>query len=78
MLSGPELRSARVLHSHPSWAQRPSVQQEGPEPIPSYMRNMVNPYHPRKGRSAVRPSDGGAGRGWRRKRRPGCNGPDMG
>jgi hypothetical protein len=25
MLTGSELRSARMLHSHPSWANRPSV-----------------------------------------------------
>ena len=49
MLSGPEVRSVRMFHSHPSWASRPSAYEEGPTPILSHIRNTVSPYRSRKG-----------------------------
>jgi|OpeIllAssembly_1097287.scaffolds.fasta_scaffold43297_3 hypothetical protein len=78
MLTGPEVRPVRVLHSHPSWAYRSSVQQEGPKPFLSYVRNMVSPYRSRQGSGVVRYRDDDTGMGWGKKRRPGCNGPDTG
>jgi len=44
----------------------------------SSMRNVVSPHRPRPGKRTARNADGGAGKGWRRKQRPACNGPDRG
>lgn len=50
----------------------------GPKPSVRTTRNTVNPYRRPScsGRSTARKAVGGAGRGWRRKRTPACNGSD--
>jgi hypothetical protein len=78
MLSGFKARLVRVLHSHPSWALRSSAYEEGPNPIRSRMRNMVSLYRSPKGSRSARGSDGDAGKGWRKKQKPCCNGADTG
>jgi hypothetical protein len=76
MLSGPECGrygcSILTRHGH----NRPPAYEEGPTPIPSHIRNTVSPYRSRKGSHAARYDDGNAGRGWRNKRKPSCNGTD--
>jgi hypothetical protein len=49
-----------------------------PKPLVRFTRNTVNPYRcpGRLGRSTARKAVGGAGKGWRRKRTPACNGSD--
>src|SRR5262249_29992868 len=42
-------------------------------------RGLAHPAEPPpRSREAARPTDGAAGKGWGRKRRPACNGPDRG
>ncbi len=54
MLTGSELRQARMFHSHPSWARSRRYSKEGPNPILSHMRNTVSPYCSRKGRRTAK------------------------
>ena len=66
--------SILARHGH----KTPSVKREGPKPFPSHLRNMVSPYRSRKGSFLARGDDGAAGKGWRRKPMPVCNGSDTG
>src|ERR1700757_1758278 len=66
--------SILTRHGH----KTPSVHEEGPVPFRSHMRNTVSPYCSREGSLAVKRANGGAGRGWGRKRKPSRNGLDTG
>jgi hypothetical protein len=73
------LRQVRVLHSHPSWARRPPVYEEGPNPHDvTHAEHGKSVLLPSGGSEAARSSDGNADRGWRSKRMPRCNGGDTG
>ena len=61
----------------PAVDHRAAGGKEGPTPLMRHVRNRVSPYvSDHIGRDAVRRTNGRAGSGMRRKRRPGCNGRD--
>ena len=76
MLSGPKCGRYGCSILIRRGQRRPPAYEEGPNPIPSHIRNTVSPYRSRKGSCAARRRDGAAGKGWRRKRKPSCNGAD--
>src|SRR6202789_3583589 len=51
---------------------------QAPNPTHFYRRNVGTPYRSLRGQLAARLAYGGAGLGCRKKRMPGCNGPDTG
>jgi hypothetical protein len=63
-----------AIKSHPTGEEAPT----SPIHISSII-NWVNPLRPAKGGIlTARKGDGAAGRGWRKKRMPSCNGMDRG
>lgn len=61
-----------------AWAPNTPGEEHGPTASSFHRRNMGSPLYSRMGRNAGRQTDGAAGTGRWRKRRPCCNGTDKG
>ncbi|EBY2669574.1 hypothetical protein DVF23_23235 [Salmonella enterica subsp. enterica serovar Teko] len=61
-----------------TWASEPPADRQNLTQHLYVKRNLVSPYHCPKGKRTVRKAFSDAGKGWRRKRMPLCNGSDRG
>ncbi len=76
--SQPALEWVMELADFHAWARNTPGEEHGPTASAFHRRNMVSPLHSPRGRNAAKRTDGAAGKGWWRKRRPRCNGTDRG